>query len=114
MMFRRLNRENEDINVEYTKISTLLNIMVTLFVESVICVILGYGGYLVYCGSFDAGQLVEYIGYFSAVVSFSPNNVCSVCEIQAPWENTNRSVNSGSTNGSHWCRLCGDERRRNS
>ena len=38
--------------------------MVTLFVESVICVILGYGGYLVYCGSFDAGQLVEYIGYF--------------------------------------------------
>mgnify|MGYP000296757733 CR=1 FL=1 len=67
-MFRRLNRENEDINVEYTKISTLLNIMVTLFVESVICVILGYGGYLVYCGSFDAGQLVEYIGYFSAVV----------------------------------------------
>ena len=68
MMFRRLNRENEDINVEYTKISTLLNIMVTLFVESVICVILGYGGYLVYCGSFDAGQLVEYIGYFSAVV----------------------------------------------
>lgn len=68
MMFRRLNRENEDINVEYTKISTLLNIMVTLFVESVICVILGYGGYLVYCGSFDAGQLVEYIGYFSAIV----------------------------------------------
>ena len=68
MMFRRLNRENEDINVEYTKISTLLNIMVTLFVESVICVILGYGGYLVYCGSFDAGRLVEYIGYFSAVV----------------------------------------------
>ncbi len=67
MMFRRLNRENKDINVEYTKISTLLNIMVTLF-ESVICVILGYGGYLVYCGSFDAGQLVEYIGYFSAVV----------------------------------------------
>ncbi len=48
--------------------STLLNIMVTLFVESVICVILGYGGYLVYCGSFDAGQLVEYIGYFSAIV----------------------------------------------
>lgn len=68
MMFRKLNRENEDINVEYTKISTLLNIMVTLFVESVICVILGYGGYLVYRGNFDAGQLVEYIGYFSAVV----------------------------------------------
>ena len=42
--------------------------MVTLFVESVICVILGYGGYLVYQGKFNAGQLVEYIGYFSAIV----------------------------------------------
>ena len=66
--FRKLNRENEDINVTYTRISTLLNIMVTLFVESVICVILGYGGYLVYQGKFNAGQLVEYIGYFSAIV----------------------------------------------
>ncbi|MFQ9152516.1 MAG: ABC transporter transmembrane domain-containing protein [Blautia sp.] len=46
--FRKLNKENEDTNVTYTRISTLLNIMVTLFVESVICVILGYGGYLVY------------------------------------------------------------------
>ena len=66
--FRKLNKENEDTNVTYTRISTLLNIMVTLFVESVICVILGYGGYLVYQGKFNAGQLVEYIGYFSAIV----------------------------------------------
>ena len=29
---------------------------------------LGYGGYLVYCGRFNAGQLVEYIGYFEAIV----------------------------------------------
>lgn len=68
MFFRTLNRRNEDINVEYTKISVLLNITVTLFVESVICVILGYGGYLVWQGSFDAGMLVEYIGYFTAIV----------------------------------------------
>ena len=40
----------------------------TLFVESVICVILGYGGYLVWRGDFNAGQLVEFIGYFTAVV----------------------------------------------
>ena len=66
--FRKLNKENEKINVEYTRISVLLEIMVTLFVESVICVILGFGGYLVYVGQFNAGQLVEYIGYFEAVV----------------------------------------------
>ncbi len=66
--FRKLNVQNEDANVEYTRISTLLNIMITLLVESVICVILGYGGYLVYKGSFNAGQLVEYIVYFTSIV----------------------------------------------
>ena len=68
MAFRRLNKENENANVDYVKISTLLNILVTLFVESVICVILGYGGYLVYTGSFNAGELVEFIGYFTTIV----------------------------------------------
>lgn len=68
MAFRQLNKLNEKVNVAYTRISTLLNILVTLFVESVICVILGYGGYLVYRDQFNAGQLVEYIGYFTAIV----------------------------------------------
>ena len=68
MSFRKLNKQNEKVNVEFTKISTLLNILVTLFVESVICVILGYGGYLVYYGQFNAGQLVEFIGYFTSIV----------------------------------------------
>ncbi|MDD6949633.1 MAG: ABC transporter ATP-binding protein [Subdoligranulum sp.] len=68
MAFRKLNKQNEEINVIYTKIATLLEVLMTLFVESVICVILGYGGYLVYQGRFNAGQLVEYIGYFEAIV----------------------------------------------
>ena len=38
--FKKLNAENETANVEYTKLSSLLRISVTLFVESVICVIL--------------------------------------------------------------------------
>ena len=66
--FQRLNEENEKANVEHTKASVLLRILVTLFVESVICIILGYGGYLVYRGQFNAGQLVEFIGYFTSVV----------------------------------------------
>ena len=68
MAFRRLNKNNEDANVDYTKASTLLHISVTLFIESVICVILGYGGYLVYRGVFNAGELVEFIGYFNAII----------------------------------------------
>ena len=66
--FRKLNKENENANVDFTRISTLMRVSVMLFVETVICVILGYGGYLVYSGVFDAGQLVEYIGYFTAIV----------------------------------------------
>ncbi len=66
--FRKLNKENEEVNVEYTRISVLLEVMVTFYVESVVCVILGYGGFLVYKGDFNAGQLVEYIGYFEAIV----------------------------------------------
>ena len=68
MSFRKLNDENEKANIDHTKASVLLRILVMLFVESVICVILGYGGYLVYQGRFNAGQLVEFIGYFNAVI----------------------------------------------
>lgn len=68
LAFKKLNKFNEDANVEYTKLSVTLNITVTLLVESVICVILGYGGYLVYTDVFNAGQLVEFIGYFNAIV----------------------------------------------
>ena len=68
MAFKELNKENERANVDFTRSSVLLRILTTLLVESVICIILGYGGYLVYRGSFNAGQLMEFIGYFSAVV----------------------------------------------
>lgn len=66
--FKALNKANEKANVTYVKVSTIFHILVTLFVESVICVILGYGGYLVHEGTFTAGRLVEFIGYFGSIV----------------------------------------------
>ena len=66
--FKKLNVENEDANLAHTKASVMFRVMVTLFVESVICVILGYGGYLVYKGTFNAGQLLEFIGYFNSII----------------------------------------------
>lgn len=68
LAFRKLNKDSEKVNVEFTRLSVMLDICVTVFVESVICVILGYGGYLVHRGTFNAGQLVEFIGYFNAIV----------------------------------------------
>lgn len=66
--FKKLCKENEDANVEYTRYSVLLRIFVTLFVESVICVILGYGGYLVYKDTLNAGELMKFIGLFNSVI----------------------------------------------
>ena len=68
MAFRKLNKENEEANISFTKASVLMRIMVALFVESVMCVILGYGGYLVHEKVFNAGQLMEFIGYFNAII----------------------------------------------
>ena len=66
--FRKLNKDNEKANIDFAKASVLLHIFVTLFVESVICIILGYGGYLVYNGTFTPGQLVAFISYFTSIV----------------------------------------------
>ena len=68
MAFKKLNVENEKANMDHTQATVLLRILVTMFVESIICIILGYGGYLVYCHRFNAGQLVEFIGYFTSVI----------------------------------------------
>ena len=66
--FKKLNVENEKANLDHTKASVLFRVLVTMFVESVICIILGYGGYLVYTKTFNAGQLLEFIGYFNAII----------------------------------------------
>ena len=68
MAFKKLNDENEVANIDFTKTSVLMRIMINSFVESVMCIILGYGGYLVYKGTFNAGQLMEFIGYFTAII----------------------------------------------
>ena len=68
LAFKKLNVENEETNIDFTKTSVLFRVMVMMFVESVICVILGYGGWLVYTGRFNAGELLEFIGYFNAVI----------------------------------------------
>ena len=76
------NQKIENANVSFTKAVSKLNVFVTLFVESVICVILAYGGYLAHGGSFNAGELVEFIGYFNAIV-WPINAVSSLIELRS-------------------------------
>ena len=68
MAFKKLNVENEDANITFTRAAVLMRVLVTFFVETVICIILGYGGWLVYNKTFNAGMLVEFLSYFSSVV----------------------------------------------
>ena len=68
MAFKKLNKDYENANVDYTKLSVAMRVMVTLFVESVVCVILGVGGYLVFSGDIKAEYLFEFIGYFYTVI----------------------------------------------
>jgi len=66
--FKKLNQNNEKVNIEFVRMITIMETCLTLFIETVTCVILGYGGYLVYKGVFNAGELIEFIGYFTTVV----------------------------------------------
>ena len=68
LAFRKVNKNNEHANVTFVKASVLLNVCVTLFVQSVICIILGVGGYFAYIGTFTSGDLIEFIGYFNLIV----------------------------------------------
>lgn len=68
LAFKRINKQNEEANIEFTKASTLLNIFVTLFVQSVVCIILGVGGYYAYKGTFSSSELIMFLSYFNSVI----------------------------------------------
>ena len=68
LRFKKLCKDNEEKNVNYVKLSQLLTVMLLLFAESITCIIIGYGGYLVYHNNLNAGQLVEFIGYFTSII----------------------------------------------
>ena len=68
LRFKKLCKNNENKNVEYVKLSQMLSIMLLLFTEAITCIIIGYGGYLVHENVLNAGQLVEFIGYFTSMI----------------------------------------------
>lgn len=66
--FKALSKKNEEINVEFTKISAGFHVMIELFIGSVMCIILGYGGFVVHKGALNAGELIEFISYFDSII----------------------------------------------
>lgn len=68
LAFKKLNIEHEKTNISFTRTKVLMDILFIFFIESVICVNIGYGGYLVYKGVFHAGELMEFISYFTSII----------------------------------------------
>ena len=68
MAFRTVNKKNEEANIAFTKASVLLTVCVTLFIQTVICIILGVGGYLAKIGEFTSADVIMFIGYFNSVI----------------------------------------------
>lgn len=73
LAFGKINKNSMDKNIEFVKASTLLRITIGLLISSVIIIIMGYGGWLVFNKSvvrgelFTIGTLTEYISYFTSL-----------------------------------------------
>lgn len=65
--FKYINKHNEDVNVSFVKASVLIDLMVSLFVGSVVTIIIGYGGWLAHKGVFSVANLVVFLSYFSTI-----------------------------------------------
>ncbi|MBR1867181.1 MAG: ABC transporter ATP-binding protein [Clostridia bacterium] len=114
-VFKKLNSENEKANVDFTKMSVALRVSVTFFVQSVICIILGFGGYLVYNKTVTAEALLEFVGYFTAIIwpimaiselidmssrgKASLNRITSLLEAKIEVKDADNAVDAGVLNG---------------
>lgn len=73
LAFAKTNKNSMDKNIEFVKASTLLSVMIGLLISSVIIIIIGYGGWLVFNKVtvngelFTIGVLTEYIAYFGSL-----------------------------------------------
>ena len=50
MAFSKINKDNVDKNMDFIKLSTIVNVLFSLFLSSVMIIIIGYGSFLVYKG----------------------------------------------------------------
>ena len=68
--FSKINKDNVDKNMDFVKFSTMLNVVIELFIQSIVVIIVGFGGYLVYTNGevFTVGRLNEFIGYFNSII----------------------------------------------
>ncbi|MGD9605096.1 MAG: ABC transporter ATP-binding protein [Bacilli bacterium] len=73
LAFGKINKDNYDRNLEFVKAGVLLQTLIGALIASIIVIIMGYGGYLVYQSqmnqtlAFTVGDLTKYISYFGTL-----------------------------------------------
>ena len=77
--FAKIARKNHDVNIGFSKISVLFDVIIQIIIALIFALLLGGGGYFVYCAfngikplGFDtqlsASKLVTFTGYFDTLV----------------------------------------------
>ena len=79
--FAKIARKNEEVNVNFVRISVIFDVLISLIISIIMALILGVGGYFAYCYqtgnlvyifgheiTLKAGDLVTFIGYFDILI----------------------------------------------
>ena len=67
--FNKINKDNEKANVEFIKLGVLVEVGISLLINSVVLIIVVLGGFLIINKTgFTIGNLTEYVSYFSTLI----------------------------------------------
>lgn len=66
--FAKLNKENADINVEFSRLWAIFDLSLELLIQSCFILVIAIGGYYVHIGTFNGSELVLFIGLIDAVI----------------------------------------------
>jgi ATP-binding cassette subfamily B protein len=74
LSFRKINKDNMDRNIDFARAAVLLEVLIMMFISSIIIIIFGYGSYLVYENrfysnpEFTIGGLTKFVSYFTTLI----------------------------------------------
>ena len=72
--FKKVNKNNYDMEINYVKLSNILNIMLEAFIMSILAIMIGVGAYFVvkekmfFGTQFTVGRMFEFVGYFDTLI----------------------------------------------
>lgn len=73
--FKKYNKKNMDTTMDMVKYSVLFEILLSLIISSVLLIIIGYGGFLVYQNrqgiidnNFSIGSLTKFVSFFGSLI----------------------------------------------